>query len=128
MFCAALPHAAGPGKLPYNGIVPAPAGLGQPDGAARESGAASMAATVASPTNTRRVVFENPCMLPSSAAASHSPRINVFRNGLPRAQARCGGWDFPLRAVRARLLKPWTPARPDPKSGAVVLAWLPPPR
>src|SRR5438552_15860357 len=27
---------------------------------------------------------------------------------------------------RARLLNPWTPARPDLKSGAVVLAWLPP--
>src|SRR6266480_2878710 len=42
------------------------------------------------------------------------------------ARARCGGWDFPLRAVRARLLNPRTPARPDLKSGAVVQAWLPP--
>src|SRR5205807_572512 len=39
---------------------------------------------------------------------------------------RCGGWEFPLRAVRAMPLNPRTPARPDLKSGAVVLAWLPP--
>src|SRR5438445_1649803 len=43
-----------------------------------------------------------------------------------RGLTQCGGWDFPLRAVRARLLNPWTPARPDLKSGAVVQAWLPP--
>src|SRR5439155_95162 len=40
--------------------------------------------------------------------------------------ARCGGWDFPTRAGCAGLLNPRTPARPDLKSGAVVLAWLPP--
>src|SRR5207249_3154267 len=43
-----------------------------------------------------------------------------------RGLTQCGGWDFPPRAVRARLLNPWTPARPDLKSGAVVQAWLPP--
>src|SRR5256885_6087967 len=42
------------------------------------------------------------------------------------ARARCGGWEFPPRVVRARPLNPRTPARPDLKSGAVVLAWLPP--
>src|SRR5712691_5420290 len=42
------------------------------------------------------------------------------------ALAECGGWEFPPRAVRARPLNPRTPARPDLKSGAVVLAWLPP--
>src|SRR6267378_2495640 len=42
------------------------------------------------------------------------------------ARAECGGWEFPPRAVRARPLNPRTPARPDLKSGAVVLAWLPP--
>src|SRR6267143_892757 len=43
-----------------------------------------------------------------------------------RTSQRCGGWEFPLRAVRATPLNPRTPARPDLKSGAVVLAWLPP--
>src|SRR6267378_5731791 len=43
-----------------------------------------------------------------------------------RTSRRCGGWEFPLRAVRAMPLNPRTPARPDLKSGAVVLAWLPP--
>src|SRR6267143_3626260 len=42
------------------------------------------------------------------------------------AAPRCGGWEFPLLAVCAELLNPRTPARPDLKSGAVVLAWLPP--
>src|SRR5207253_7936022 len=66
------------------------------------------------------------CALPISCAASHSPRIKVFRNAQRRGKTECGGWDFPLRASRARLLNPWTPARPDLKSGAVVQAWLPP--
>src|SRR5439155_19705550 len=43
-----------------------------------------------------------------------------------RGPTQCGGWDFPPRAVRARLFNPCTPARPDLKSGAVVQAWLPP--
>src|SRR3989454_12781833 len=38
-----------------------------------------------------------------------------------------GAGDGTFRPARsARLLNPRTPARPDLKSGAVVLAWLPP--
>src|SRR2546425_5559831 len=95
MLFAVHPQPAGAAKLPYNGIVTAPAGLGPTEGAARERGAANTAATTASPSTTSRIVFENPCMFPSSEAASHSPRINVFRNGPPRGE----GGQITARAV-----------------------------
>src|SRR5207249_306545 len=54
--------------------------------------------------------------------ASLCPHINISRN--------CnedGAGDGTSRSARcAGLLNPRTPARPDLKSGAVVLAWLPP--
>src|SRR5436309_3486876 len=107
-------------------MVTAFSGCGPIEDIAPKTGAANPEATTASPSAAKSIVLDMRDMIPSSCAASHSPRIKVFRNAQRRGKTECGGWDFPLRASRARLLNPWTPARPDLKSGAVVQAWLPP--
>src|SRR5881396_392889 len=107
-------------------MVTAFSGCGPIEDIAPRTGAANPEATTASPSAAKSIVLDMRDMIPSSCAASHSPRIKVFRNAQRRGKTECGGWDFPLRASRARLLNPWTPARPDLKSGAVVQAWLPP--
>src|SRR6266566_9227181 len=107
-------------------MVTAFSGCGPIEDIAPRTGAANPEATTASPSAAKNIVLDMRDMIPSSCAASHSPRIKVFRNAQRRGKTECGGWDFPLRASRARLLNPWTPARPDLKSGAVVQAWLPP--
>src|SRR5437870_13890319 len=107
-------------------MVTAFSGRGPIEDIAPTIGATSAEATTTSPSAAKSIVLVLRDMVPSSRAASGYPRIKVFRNGGRVARMECGGWDFPLRAARARLLNPWTPARPDLKSGAGVLAWLPP--
>src|SRR5256885_17211755 len=128
MLFGPRPQPAGAVKLAYSVMVTAFSGVGPIEDIAPTTGAASALVTTASPSAAKSIVLTVRDMVPSSRAASGYPRIKVFRNGGLVVHMEYGGWEFPLRAVRARLLNPWTPARPDLKSGAVVLAWLPPQR
>src|SRR6266540_3976634 len=108
-------------------MVTAFAGRGPAEDAAPANGAVNANAEMTSAIVTMSAFLFVSNMFPSSLRASLSFVIKVSRNRQPdAARTVCGGWEFPLRARRAEPLNPRTPARPDLKSGAVVLAWLPP--
>src|SRR5207245_7955765 len=73
-----------------------------------------------------RLVLADPDTVPTASPRAGHHTYSFSDTARALVITRGGRPAFPTRAGCAGLSNPRTPARPDLKSGAVVLAWLPP--